>query len=317
MTSADALAIVEQSARAYQNQDPSRPRIHCIDPGPLHLPPMTPRTEPLRDIYANHGYPEHRLQPELEHDPQLVFLFQDRGEACDLLDQVLPLAPRRLAVEIGFERGASHLLWRALFETVVSIDIDPRKFLDFLMRFPVDARSVFVAGDSGDPRAAAVVAELGAVDFLLIDGNHRAEAFLLDYLRYAPLVRDGGIVAIHDAVSSIHVDVGQMIGRLQSGETDGYRHPITIYGTRVGIAIETMTPAARAAIQLLEQPETGCGAEGMVLVSSDQEARTNVVQFLGRYYLLPWSAGPVSVERLRGGEFHSATDLEGLDPARA
>ena len=45
------------------------------------------------------------------------------------------------------------------------------------------------------------------LDFLFIDGDHTYEGARLDYELYAPLVRQGGIIALHD-IANRSEDVG-------------------------------------------------------------------------------------------------------------
>lgn len=56
--------------------------------------------------------------------------------------------------------------------------------------------------DSHDRGLPARVAEWsgGALDFLFIDGDHSYDGVRLDYELFSPLVRSGGLVALHDIV---------------------------------------------------------------------------------------------------------------------
>jgi predicted O-methyltransferase YrrM len=47
-----------------------------------------------------------------------------------------------------------------------------------------------------------------SLDFLLIDGDHRFDGIRQDFLMYGPLVRPGGLIAIHDIVSAPADKVG-------------------------------------------------------------------------------------------------------------
>lgn len=72
-------------------------------------------------------------------------------------------------------------------------------------------RLVFLPADSHSPATLARITELLAgrkLDLLFIDGDHSAEGVRKDYEMYAPLVREGGIIALHDIVDGPEEDVG-------------------------------------------------------------------------------------------------------------
>jgi predicted O-methyltransferase YrrM len=64
-----------------------------------------------------------------------------------------------------------------------------------------DQRLVFVEGDSHSAETKAAILdqlEDREVDFLFIDGDHSYEGVTQDFEDYADLVRDGGVIALHD-----------------------------------------------------------------------------------------------------------------------
>jgi predicted O-methyltransferase YrrM len=71
---------------------------------------------------------------------------------------------------------------------------------------------VLLRADShGDDALAAVQAALGgrALDLLLVDGDHSYEGVRSDVERYGPLLRAGGILALHDIVPASPPAPGQ------------------------------------------------------------------------------------------------------------
>lgn len=130
---------------------------------------------------------------------------QRRSEILALARAVDALAPR-VIVEIGTHRGGTLFLWSQLATAhVITCDVEapgPRGAL--YGSFPPPGRGVRVdalTGDSHDPAfRARVVACLGGrpIDFLFIDGDHTEAGVEADYRDYAPLVRPGGLVALHD-----------------------------------------------------------------------------------------------------------------------
>jgi len=132
---------------------------------------------------------------------------QRRGEIARLLERLRRNPPRRVC-EIGSLNGGTV----CLFAQVASTDaqllcIDPGL---------TPLRAAAIGGLArpgqritcliGDSRAAATVQGvrdwLGdeRLDFLFIDGDHSLPAVADDFAVYAPLVRDGGLIALHDIV---------------------------------------------------------------------------------------------------------------------
>ncbi|HLX33011.1 MAG TPA: class I SAM-dependent methyltransferase [Gaiellaceae bacterium] len=136
---------------------------------------------------------------------------QKRSEFAPFLALLLRRPPRRV-IEIG--RGSGGSLW-ALCQaaaddaTIVSVDLpegpygglpdDPQ----ILARHDSYARPgqelVLVQGDSTAAETLeAVHRAVTDVDLLFIDGDHTFAGVKADYEAYAPLVQEGGLVALHD-----------------------------------------------------------------------------------------------------------------------
>ena len=142
---------------------------------------------------------------------------QVRSEIEALMALLAEEKPRTV-LEIGTALGGTLFLYTrvaapdALLITVDLADATRRQFEggDYkpnapLYRAMARARQkvVFLAGDSHDPTTLdRVKAQLGGrpVDFLFIDGDHSYDGVRSDYEMYAPLVRNGGLVAFHDIV---------------------------------------------------------------------------------------------------------------------
>ena len=62
-----------------------------------------------------------------------------------------------------------------------------------------------IAGDSHDAHIREDVRRAlgGQIDFLFIDGDHTYEGARADFELYVPLVRSGGIVALHDILEHV------------------------------------------------------------------------------------------------------------------
>ncbi len=163
-----------------------------------------------------------RALPEgLDSSTALEFVVSEREIASNqkaaeilwLLDLLVDLRPD-VVLEIGTDRGGTLFLWtRAASPDALLITVDIRKMVGRLGRFSPFAlvrksferrRQRIELVDDVDSQSDATVERirrlLGArpVDFLFLDGDHRYEAVKRDFDLYVPLVRPGGIVALHD-----------------------------------------------------------------------------------------------------------------------
>jgi predicted O-methyltransferase YrrM len=142
-------------------------------------------------------------------DPRLQVGFmtpvQMRGELLGMLERVRELRPRRLC-EIGASAGGTLYLLTRVAEpdaVIVSLDIDiPPPTRRARARMARDSQRVIsIQADSHDPLTRDRVAEkLGGeqLDFLFIDGDHSYDGVRTDFELYRDLVRDGGLIALHD-----------------------------------------------------------------------------------------------------------------------
>jgi predicted O-methyltransferase YrrM len=130
---------------------------------------------------------------------------QKLEELVPALERIAALRPRRVC-EIGTSAGGNlYLLTRvsAADALVVSIDLSiPPHTTALRERLARPGqRLVSIAGDSHSEETAAELERLLAgekLDALFIDGDHSYEGVRADFERYAPLVREGGIIALHD-----------------------------------------------------------------------------------------------------------------------
>ena len=165
------------------------------------LPPET-AIEDLIEVVV------HRTRGE----SQPVYAWQKEREILALLARLAPLKPRRL-LEIGTAAGGTLLLLSRVASPealLVSIDMPEGGFGGGynLLRTGLyrafargGQRIVLIRGDSHRQAtrrrlAAALAGE--RLDFLLIDGDHSAAGVRQDFDDYAPFVRPGGLIALHD-----------------------------------------------------------------------------------------------------------------------
>jgi predicted O-methyltransferase YrrM len=151
-----------------------------------------------------------------------------------------------LEIGLGYF-GSTHFLWRALFDKVITIEINNDRVREFgvnLRKYYQDAswtlndnKSSFIIGSSNDPQVIKKVYDfsrkIGRMDVLFIDGDHSYAGVLSDWLIYALLVKKGGIVAFHDCQCA----AADFIYDLENGNIDGEKHIIhrIVHSKAIGI----------------------------------------------------------------------------------
>jgi predicted O-methyltransferase YrrM len=157
----------------------------------------------------------------LRHGPRTVLLAREaknRGAAqkkTELRPFISWLRKQtlRTVVEIGTYRGGTLWLWCRLAEPdalIVSIDLPGGEFGGgyddaHAQRIQAYARAnqelVLIQADSHrEETRDELAAALGgrSIDFLFIDADHTYAGVKQDYETYAPFVRHGGVIALHD-----------------------------------------------------------------------------------------------------------------------
>ena len=89
----------------------------------------------------------------------------------------------------------------------------PRGHSSLLRSFARTQQTIcLVRSDSHSPSTLEQVSRLldGGIDFLFIDGDHTYEGVRADFEMYSPLVREGGLIALHDIVQGPHETVGDV-----------------------------------------------------------------------------------------------------------
>lgn len=184
-------------------------------------------------------FPDYGIQQERQETVELVGLLLDR----------LPNRTRCLEVGLG-RHGSTHILWRGLFQQIVSIEWHSDRIHNFSAQVEQfygrwvlgDGMSRIVPGSSWDPAVVRQVYTCCAprIDFLFIDGSHAYQDVLCDWLLYHPLVRPGGYVGFHDSACQLPgFGVHQFVGELASGHIDGKTHMMVhmTHSTHLGVSV--------------------------------------------------------------------------------
>lgn len=125
-------------------------------------------------------------------------------ELAEVVSVVAAVDPK-VIVEIGCDAGGTLFCWRQLCEAVYGITLADNSPATGGQLYPlVDHGASVLIGDSHDPAALRWLRDQldgRPIDVLHIDGDHSYRGAVGDLLWYAPLVRDGGLVLLHDAVN--------------------------------------------------------------------------------------------------------------------
>lgn len=132
-----------------------------------------------------------------------------RPEQCPIGTRWLLGRMRELRPKVYMEIGCAHLATFKLYEDLLppapdgfalGLDVrDYKEWPDYSSSSGCDFK--FIAENSASDEALELVKEaLGGreIDYLFIDGNHYVDYVVKDWENYSPLVRSGGLVAIHD-----------------------------------------------------------------------------------------------------------------------
>lgn len=128
---------------------------------------------------------------------------QQKPEFNAFLEKVVAASPKRV-LEIGGRRGGSSFLLSiaAPEATIVSMDIDyGRRRLNRLQKLCKGRSIEFWQGDSHSAATAKRVQEWAGsdgIDVLFIDGDHTYDGAKADFCTYLSMVKEGGIIAMHD-----------------------------------------------------------------------------------------------------------------------
>jgi cephalosporin hydroxylase len=147
---------------------------------------------------------------------------QVKSEIFNLLKLLTELKPK-IMLEIGTELGGTLFLFSHVSHpaaTIISIDLPFGPFGGGYPEWKIPLYRSFVQGkqrifllrcNSHSPETLKAVREIlkgRKLDFLFIDGDHTYEGVKKDFEMYFPLVRKGGMIALHDIVPAAQERVG-------------------------------------------------------------------------------------------------------------
>ncbi len=177
--------------------------------------------------------PEQAVAESFESSGGLFRPGQMEEEVLALARQVKTLSPH-VIVEIGTCTGGTFYIWCAMAEptaTLISLDLPGgihgggypswKQYLYRTFGRP-GQKTHFMRVNSHEPSSLDQLRQLlggRLIDFLFIDGDHTYEGVKQDFSMYAPLVRPGGIIALHDIVAhpiELHCEVDRFWNELRT-----------------------------------------------------------------------------------------------------
>lgn len=182
-----------------------------------------------------------------------VGVFQHRGELEPFASWLASRRPVRV-LEIGTLHGGTAALWHHIASgPVVTVDLpngrfgaadhgydlerSTRRMMWLKERYP---RITSILGNSHDQMTQSLVADAfqhQSIDLLFIDGDHTYEGVKRDLEMYRPMVRPGGIIALHDVLDTPkHRKDGCFVHKLWA-ELPPHKAVFTIGGPWGGIGV--------------------------------------------------------------------------------
>lgn len=169
----------------------------------------------LETAYAYRGFGNYRL----------IAPYQDREELHLVAEKVAASDPD-IVLEIGTGRGGTLYVWarHLCASRIITVDysLQTSKMAVLFDAFSPTTSIEFVRGYSQNvaPDVRAAVGD-EAVDFLFLDGDPTYEGVKREFELYAPLVAEGGVIAVHDIVED-HPNVDEEKHRFWSELVEEY-----------------------------------------------------------------------------------------------
>ena len=178
-----------------------------------------------------------------------ILMTQVRSEIVALGKILQAHTPAR-SLEIGTNYGGTLLLLCNLSPPgakIISVDLPsgrfgggyPRRKIPLFRKFPKSGQQLhLIRADSHLQETKERVLRIldsELLDYLFLDGDHTYEGVRQDFGMYAPLVRSGGIIALHD-IALHNKDTECQVDRFWSEVKNQYRHQEIVENPKQGWA---------------------------------------------------------------------------------
>jgi predicted O-methyltransferase YrrM len=166
-----------------------------------------------------------------------ILMAQARSEIVQLGKMLETLAPKR-SLEIGTNYGGTLLLLCTLSAScakIISLDLPSGQFgggyplrkIPLFRKFARAGQKLhLIRADSHSPETKERVLQIldgEQLDYLFLDGDHTYPGVQSDFQMYSPLVRSGGIVALHD-IATYRPESKCQVAKFWSEVKNHYRH---------------------------------------------------------------------------------------------
>jgi predicted O-methyltransferase YrrM len=178
-----------------------------------------------------------------------ILMTQVRSEGVALGKMLASRAPA-CSLEIGTNYGGTLLLLCNVSSPrakIISVDLPlgrfgggyPRRKIPLYRKFPKSGQQLhLIRADSHlEETKWRVIRILNGelLDYLFIDGDHTYEGVRRDFEMYAPLVRSGGMIALHD-IAVHNRDTECQVDKFWSEVKNKYRHQEIVENAKQGWA---------------------------------------------------------------------------------
>jgi len=178
-----------------------------------------------------------------------ILMAQVRSEIV-ALGEILQAHAPVFSLEIGTNYGGTLLLLCSLSSSkakIISVDLPfgrfgggyPRRKVPLFRQFPKSGQQLhLIRADSHRQETKERVVRIldgELLDYLFLDGDHTYEGARQDFEMYAPLVRSGGIIALHD-VAEHNGDTGCQVDKFWNEVKNQYRHQEIVEDPKQGWA---------------------------------------------------------------------------------
>jgi cephalosporin hydroxylase len=178
-----------------------------------------------------------------------ILMTQVRSEVVALGKMLEALAPAR-SLEIGTNYGGTLLLLCNLSSPsakIISVDLPsgrfgggyPRRKIPLFRKFRKPGQQLhLIRADSHRQETKERVLRVldgELLDYLFLDGDHTYEGVRRDFEMYAPLVRSGGVIALHD-IAVHNRDTECQVDKFWSEVKNQFRHQEIVENPKQGLA---------------------------------------------------------------------------------